>query len=397
MTELSMYARYQAAVAELTRSALANTELPALMGQAVTLVAGTLAVAYSAIWRLLPDGSTLARDFGVGWPENAGVCTTVAVAPTSPIGAAVLCTTPVIIADWPSEMRFGQPPCLADHGVVSSLYVVIPGPGQPFGSLSVDVTASRMFSDEEICFLQAIANLLALAIERGQDNRLIEQRIEERTREIEQQLVAAAQKQAVMEERQRLARDLHDSVTQALYGITLHAQAAWRLLASEDLPNATDSLRTLQNTAQEALDEMRLLIFELRPPLLEQVGLAAALQARLNAVEGRANLQTKLIVDGAGDLSSVVEQALYRIAQEALNNALKHSRAQRIIVELQQMPTRVLLTICDDGVGFDPAAPGAAGGLGLRGIAERVAQLDGTLAVQSAPGVGTQLRVEIAL
>jgi signal transduction histidine kinase len=260
-----------------------------------------------------------------------------------------------------------------------------------------DSATPRTFSDEEIDFLQVNATMLAQAIERVQASQTLDQRVEERTREIEQGLVAAAQEKAVLEERQRLARDLHDSVTQALYGITLHAQAATRLLASGDVSSAADSLGALQNTAQEALDEMRLLIFELRPPILEQVGLVAALRARLNAVEGRANLQTKLIADGVGDLPSLVEQALYRIAQEALNNALKHAHARRITVQMQQAQASVILEITDDGVGFEPAVARENGGLGLRGIAERVAQLDGTLTLESAAGVGTQLRVEIAL
>jgi signal transduction histidine kinase len=160
---------------------------------------------------------------------------------------------------------------------------------------------------------------------------------------------------------------------------------------------ATDSLHALQDTAQEALDEMRLLIFELRPPILEQVGLVAAVQARLNAVEGRANLQTRLVADESVNLPSSIEQALYRIALEALNNVLKHARAQRITVQLWQTQRAVTLEIVDDGVGFDPAAVSDHGGLGLRGMAERVAQLGGQLRMQSAPGAGTQLRVEIGL
>ncbi|HEX9370602.1 MAG TPA: sensor histidine kinase [Roseiflexaceae bacterium] len=203
--------------------------------------------------------------------------------------------------------------------------------------------------------------------------------------------------QAILEERQRIARELHDSVTQALYGITLHAEAATRLLAAGDLATAADNLRALQETAQEALEEMRLMIFELRPSVIEQAGLAAALQARLDAVERRANLETKLIVEEVGDLPALVEQALYRIAQEALNNALKHAHARSIAVHLRQVETRVILEIADDGAGFDPAAARETGGLGLCGIAERVAQLGGQMTVQSAPGTGTRLRVEITL
>jgi signal transduction histidine kinase len=392
-----MYARHQAALAELTQAVLANTDLPTLMRQAATLVAHTLAVAYSAIWELCADRSMLVLRAAVGWPEDAVAGTTLEAAATSHIGSTLLGTTPAIVADWPSETRFHQLPALRGHGVISSLAVVIPGPVHPFGSLGVDVDASRMFSDEEVHFLQAVANVLALAIERIQANRAIEQRVEERTREIEEQLVVTAQDRAILEERQRLARDLHDSVTQALYSVTLHAQGARHLLASGEVAMAADALDGLQNTAQEALDEMRLLIFELRPPILEQVGLAAAVQARLSAVEGRASLQTKLIADGIGDLPSPIEQALYRIAQEALNNALRHAHAQRITVQLQQEQTRVILAITDDGGGFDPAVAHKNGGLGLRGIAERVAQLGGTLTLQSAPSAGTQMRVEIAL
>ncbi len=287
-----MYARHQAALAELSQSVLANTDLSILMHQAATLVTRTLAVPYSTIWELLPNRGILVLRLGVGLQEDAVAGTTVEVAANFAIGSTVLGTNPVIVADWPSEVRFNQPSQLRDHGVISSVYVVIPGQPRPFGSLSVDVTASRVFSDEEIHFLQAVASVLALAIE---------QQVEER-RAIEEQRVAAAQDKAILEERQRLARELHDSVTQALYGVTLHAQAARRLLAADEVASAADSLGVLQDTAQEALDEMRLLIFELRPPILEQVGLVAAVQARLNAAEGRANLQTTLIADGDDDL-----------------------------------------------------------------------------------------------
>jgi signal transduction histidine kinase len=250
---------------------------------------------------------------------------------------------------------------------------------------------------EERHVLGSDANVLAPPIERSRPDQALEQRIEGRTREWEQQLIAAAKERAVLEERQRLARDLHDSVTQALYGITLHAQAARRLLAAGEVATALDSLRAVQDTAQEALDEMRLLIFELRPPILEQVGLVAALEARLHAVEGRANLQTRLIVDGGRNLPALVEQALYRIATEALNNVLKHAHARHISVWLHQTETHVLLEITDDGVGFELVVARESGGMGLWGIAERAAQRHGTFSLQSAPGAGTRLRVEIAL
>jgi signal transduction histidine kinase len=392
-----MEAQQQNALAELTQSALAGIDLPTLMRQAVTLVSHRLAVAASAIWELLPDRSALMLRAGVGWPEGAVGQATVGVDMISAADDAVLGTTPVIVANWLNETRLSQPLLLREHGVISSLFVVIPGPSLPFGVLSADSAVPRMFTDTEIHFLQMVGNVLGLAIEYVQASQTLDQRVGERTREIEEQRLAAAQETAVLEERQRLARDLHDSVTQALYGITLHAQVGRRLLASSDVASASDSLRALQDTAQEALDEMRLLIFELRPPILEQVGLVAALRARLNAVEGRANLQTRLIADGIGALPSPIEQALYRIAQEALNNVLKHAHAQRVIVRVQQADANVVLEITDDGGGCEPAVAHENGGMGLRGIVERVAEFDGTFTLESTAEAGTHLCVEIPL
>lgn len=391
-----MDARHDAALARLTHLVVAGVDRSLLMAQAALVAVHALAAEHSAIWELAPDCATLLLHTGVDWQPGLAGEATLDVAATSLIALVVQATSPVISVDWHHTPPSQQPPILRRHHVASSLYAVIQGQQQPFGFLSVDLTTPRSFSDEERYFLQAVANVLALAIERV----AAQQTLEQQARDLELEnarLISAAHDKAVMEERERLARDLHDSVTQALYGITLHAQAAWRLLAAGETGGAGDSLHALQETAQEALDEMRLLIFELRPPMLEQVGLVAALQARLNAVEGRAGLQTRLIADGIRDLPAQVEQTVYRIAQEALNNALKHAHAQHIIVQLGQTERGVMLEISDDGAGFDAATAGANGGLGLRGIAERVAQCGGQLTLRSAAGAGTRLRVEIGL
>lgn len=381
----------QYALQSLAQLALANIELPALLRETAALAARTLAAPYSAIWAMLPGRDGLAVH--AGWPAETPAVITPA---QSALGWAVLQLSPVLTIDWASETRLEQPQLLREHGVASSLVVLIPGAGCAYGSISVDATSPAVFSGEDVLFLQAAAALLALAIERTQTNQK-EQQARERTQQIEQQLVAAAQEQAVLEERQRLARDLHDAVTQALYGVTLHAEVARRLLASGDVANASGYLHALQEAAQEALDEMRLLIFELRPPILEQAGLVAALQARLSAVEGRANVETQLTIEGVETLPAAIEQALYRIAQEALNNALKHARAKHIGVKLYTAGPRVILEIADDGTGFDLAIAGQHGGMGLRGIEERVRQLGGVFMVHSAPGAGSRLHVEITL
>lgn len=200
---------------------------------------------------------------------------------------------------------------------------------------------------------------------------------------------------AVTEERNRLARDLHDSVTQALYSQTLYAEAAIRQLDGHRVERVAAHLHQLRQTAQQALREMRLLIFELRPPALAEAGLVAALQARLEAVEARTGVETAVIAPDECHLPPETETGLYWIAQEALNNALKHARAGKIEVTLAQTAGGVTLTIADDGVGLDTADANHKGGLGLRGMQERAAQLGWRFTLRSAPGQGTTIHVEV--
>jgi len=202
-------------------------------------------------------------------------------------------------------------------------------------------------------------------------------------------------KAAVAAERRRLARDLHDSVTQALYSQTLYAEAAARQLDSSRAERAREHLVQLKETAQQALREMRLLIFELRPSTLETDGLIATLQARLDAVEARTGIETEVSADGSIQLTAETETGLYWIAQEALNNGLKYAQATRISVCLSQAEGHYRMTVSDDGVGFDTTAVSARSRFGLAGIEERCAQLGWQFSIRSAPGEGTTIQVEV--
>ncbi|MCL4507256.1 MAG: GAF domain-containing sensor histidine kinase [Chloroflexi bacterium] len=204
-----------------------------------------------------------------------------------------------------------------------------------------------------------------------------------------------AERLAVMEERQRLARELHDSVTQSLYSVTLYADASAMALQAGKADVAAKNLHELRDMAQSAMRDMRLLIFELHPPVLEKEGLVAALQARLAAVESRAGLQTDLRVENERCLPVDLEQELYRIAQEALNNVEKHARAHNVTVHIHFDADAVSIEVRDDGVGFDPSAVARQGGMGLRNIAERAARAGGASEVDSHPGGGTCVFVRV--
>ncbi len=200
----------------------------------------------------------------------------------------------------------------------------------------------------------------------------------------------------VMEERNRLARELHDSVTQSLYSLTLFAEAGINLALSGENERAGPLFTDILQTGQQALKEMRLLVHKLRPSILQEEGLIQALQHRLNAVEGRAGVKHQLIVEGSLDLDNEVEEAIFYIVQEALNNALKHASASEVTVTIQQNEHGTLaLTIQDDGRGFDPQTTVNGSGLGLTSMRERVEKFGGAISYHSAIGKGTKIQIEI--
>lgn len=200
---------------------------------------------------------------------------------------------------------------------------------------------------------------------------------------------------ATMEERNHLARELHDSVAQALYGVSLFTDAT-RLAFESNRPEIVRQyLDDLKEISQEAMSDMRMLIFELRPPILDEQGLAAALQSRLDAVESRAGVKALLSVDGNFHLTTEQESELYRIAQEALNNAVKHAHATQVRVSLAVQNDIFQMMIEDDGVGFDPKAAEQAGGQGFRNIRERAEIIGAKYSIISKIGDGTKIIVKV--
>jgi signal transduction histidine kinase len=201
---------------------------------------------------------------------------------------------------------------------------------------------------------------------------------------------------AVLEERNRLARELHDSVTQSLFSLSLNLEAAGQMVGS-----SPDKARSLvgrsAEMASEALAEMRSLIFELRPAALQEKGLMTALTNHLNLFRRRHGLEVNLSLDGEDRLPPDIEFCLYRVAQEALTNIVKHAQATRVQVSYTVSSHEARLRVADDGVGFEPGEAPGAQSFGLLGMRERVGSIGGTLTVASLPGRGTAVEARIPL
>jgi PAS domain S-box-containing protein len=239
--------------------------------------------------------------------------------------------------------------------------------------------AGGTYQQEDLQILQIFANQAAISIENA---RLYEQ----------------AQTVAVDAERQRLARELHDSVTQSLYSLTLLTNG-WATMAGQgrlEVEKVADHFKQLEGISIQGLREMRLLLHQLRPPVLEKVGLVGALQQRLEAVEHRVNIETRLLTQGEVDtLPIALAEQLFFIAQEALNNAVRHAEATEITVRVQAEDEHLLLTVTDNGKGFEPARPSF--GLGLASIRERTGDIEGEVEITSVSGQGTTVKATVPL
>jgi signal transduction histidine kinase len=286
-------------------------------------------------------------------------------------GRAVLGGEPVLF----NEVESLNLEYLRHRGIRSLLAAPLKVESTIIGVLDV-INKVGGFSKEDVRIISLFADQAAIVIEQTQLHQQVEQ-------------------MAVMEERQRLSRELHDSVTQALYSVNLYAEAARRALKAGKKEVSLENLKKLREMTREALLEMRLLVFELHPSILEKEGLVAALQSRLAAVESRSGLQTGIQVEGERRLAIGLEEELYRIAQEGLTNAVKHAHARTVRIDLKYTPGQVRMELSDDGAGFDPGAVNGSGGMGLRSIRERVRKMDGSLVIGSSPETGTTLVITI--
>jgi len=271
---------------------------------------------------------------------------------------------------WPSahpDMRsFLGVPIVAPEGVIGAFYLT-----HKEGDDSFDA------ADQEV--IELLAAHAAIAITNA--------RLYERSREL-----------SIVAERNRLALELHDAVSQKLFSLVLTAEAAGTLLDREgDAAAARAQVAKVQESARQALDELRALIFELRPPDLARDGLCGALRKHVEVVRALQSGEIALELEADVETDPVRAREILRIAQEALGNALRHAEAEHVWVRLGAEDGSVVLEVRDDGVGFDPeAAAVRSRRLGLTSMEERAQRLGGRLTVASAPGAGTTVRLEAA-
>ncbi len=234
-------------------------------------------------------------------------------------------------------------------------------------------------SEEELAFYSALADQAAVAVSNAR-------------------LAAKASQSAALQERGRLARELHDSVSQALFAMTMHARAAQLSLAKAGMDDGGPlgrSVAQLAELARSALAEMRALIFELRPEALAEEGLVGALRKQGAALAAREQVQITVAgPDQPLGLGAGAEEHLYRIVSEALHNVVKHAQADRAAVSVTAEADTIRVTVSDDGAGFDPDVKHVSH-LGLSTMAQRAEAIGADLTITSAPGAGTVVTLAV--
>lgn len=284
-------------------------------------------------------------------------------------------TAPIIHEDASGDLPEMTPVFLAE-GIRSTMDIPIITSTGLRAAFSCAYTRPHDYNLDEQRLFQALAERAAVALDNAE-------------------LYERSQQVASLEERQRLARELHDSVSQALYGIALGARTA-RTLLDRDPSKATQPVEYVLQLAEAGLAEMRALIFELRPESLESEGLVAAIGKHVAATQARYGIEVASEMCDEPDAPLDVKEAVYRIAQEALHNIVKHARATHVEVRLTRTTHDLTIEIADNGAGFDPGGD-FPGHMGLRSMRERAARAGGSLQIASTPGAGAVVTGRIAL
>src|SRR4051794_16808110 len=293
------------------------------------------------------------------------------------LGAMLESPEPYCIEDLHTDPRFRGWWPRAHPDMRSFLGVPVVARGRVIGAVYLtEKLGGGSFTGDDERLIGLLAAHAAIAIENA--------RLHERSREL-----------SIVEERNRLARELHDNVTQRLFGVALAVESAETLL-ERDAGAAAEELARVRELARGAMEELRAVVFELRPASLEAEGLGTVLRKHVDVLRRVSGRPIELSVADPPRLPGASAAQVFRIAQEALQNALRHAEAEHIDVRLEGNGNGTLvLSVADDGRGFDPARRAVRGRrLGLTSMEERAEELGGTLAIDSTVGEGTRVRLE---
>jgi PAS domain S-box-containing protein len=372
---LETRSRQQNAISDLSRHALEGLDLRTLLEEAVSLVQEILGLEFCKMLELSPDRKSLLVRVGAGWIAGKVENAALAVGPGSQAGYALLAKSPVIVEDLRTEKRFHGSSLLLEHGAVSGISVIIHGRAKPYGVLEAHTTRQRMFTADDIHFLQSVASILAAAIER---------------RGLEDELLSISSR-----EQSRLGQDLHDGLCQQLAGIEFRNSVLVQQLA--DHPSAHAEAETVGELLRDVTREARNFARGLSPVHLEANGLMSALEtlcantAKLFNIACNFTSRRQVLMT-----NNATATQLYRIAQEAIGNAIKHGHAKSVTVALNEAAGTVSLTISDTGRGFTREIANIDG-MGLRIMEYRAELIGATVAINSTPGVGTTVVCKLNL
>ncbi len=366
---------------DITTISSDSIDLPALLDRSLNRILSATSAYGVAVYLLDEPSGTLNLSLARGKGFREIVELSDSDADVSPIKWAIVYNKPITATDASGNFL----------GVPASTNEVVKGDGCAFVVVPISVEArvigilgairekTRPFIPQELALLVSIGAHLGISIARIR-------------------LITEAQRRATLKERERLAHELHDSVTQNVYSVSLLAEASRRFMAAGDTQTVNHYLERLGELSQQSLKEMRLLVYELRPLALEENSLIDALQQRLDAVERRAGVDTRFAHSDNMNLPAAAEEALYRVAQEALNNSLTHSGASAVVVILRVNEKWVELKVKDNGKGFEPDDAFRNGaGVGFESMKKRLERLGGKLEICSKPGEGTQVTANLPL
>lgn len=359
---LKTRSRQQEAIARFAQKALASHDLNALLEEVMELVTQTLGTEFCELAELQPDAKNLLLRTGAGWKSGLVGTTTIPVGSKSQEGFTLLTNVPVIVTDWRIETRFKKTGLLRDHDVASGISVLICSSGKPSQVLGTHTKSIRAFTSDDVHFLQSIATTITSVIER---------------RNLEQELAAISER-----EQRRIGNDLHDGICQELAGLQFLAGHVARRM-----PENFEAKRVVEKLVQglcSCMEHTRTLSHGLSLGHIEPEGLSFALESLATNTGALYDISCHFKCEESVHVeNSVIAMHLYRIAQEAIHNAIRHGNASRITIRLVRSGHHATLTVTDNGSGMS-AKSKQNQGIGLPVMNYRAAVIGGQLSIESA-------------